>query len=114
DLANTLVCTPIVDWSNDDVWTFLMRFSNPWGHSNKELMALYRGATEDNECPIVVDTSTPSCGNSRFGCWVCTLVDQDKSMAAMIQNDHEKEWMLPLLELRNELDFRTPEARDRD
>jgi DNA sulfur modification protein DndC len=32
-------------------------------------------------------------------------VDQDKSMAAMIQNDEEKEWMLPLLELRNALDL---------
>jgi DNA sulfur modification protein DndC len=36
---------------------------------------------------------------------VCTLVDKDKSMSAMIQNDEEKEWMLPLLELRNELDI---------
>jgi DNA sulfur modification protein DndC len=27
-------------------------------------------------------------------------------MTAMIQNDAEKEWMLPLLELRNKLDFR--------
>jgi DNA sulfur modification protein DndC len=32
-------------------------------------------------------------------------VEQDKSMQAMIQNDEEKEWMLPLLELRNELDL---------
>jgi DNA sulfur modification protein DndC len=113
-LVNTLVCAPIQEWSNDDVWTFLMRSANPWGHSNKDLMALYRGATEDNECPIVVDTSTPSCGNSRFGCWVCTLVDQDKSMKAMIQNDVDKSWMLPLLELRNELDFRGDAARKLD
>jgi DNA sulfur modification protein DndC len=113
-LVNTLVYAPIQEWSNDDVWTFLMRIANPWGHSNKDLMALYRGATEDNECPIVVDTSTPSCGNSRFGCWVCTLVDQDKSMKAMIQNDVDKSWMLPLLELRNELDFRGEDARKRD
>ena len=113
-LTNTLVYAPIQDWSNDDVWTFLMRSENPWGHSNKDLMALYRGATEDNECPIVVDTSTPSCGNSRFGCWVCTLVDQDKSMKAMIQNDVDKSWMYPLLELRNELDFRGEDARKRD
>lgn len=114
DLVSTLVYAPIQDWTNDDVWTFLMRVQNPWGQSNKDLMALYRGATEDNECPIVVDTSTPSCGNSRFGCWVCTLVDQDKSMKAMIQNDVEKSWMLPLLELRNELDFRGQEQRARD
>jgi DNA sulfur modification protein DndC len=31
-------------------------------------------------------------------------VEKDKSMSAMIQNDQEKEWMKPLLELRNELD----------
>ena len=114
ELVNTLVYSPIQDWSNDDVWTFLMRSQNPWGQSNKDLMALYRGATEDNECPIVVDTSTPSCGNSRFGCWTCTLVDQDKSMKAMIQNDADKSWMLPLLELRNELDFRGDAQRQRD
>lgn len=65
---------------------------------------MYQGASADNECPLVVDTTTPSCGDSRFGCWTCTLVDQDKSMAAMIQNDEEKEWMLPLLELRDALD----------
>lgn len=114
ELINTLVLSPIKDWSNDDVWTFLMRIPNPWGHSNKDLMAMYRGATEDNECPVVVDTSTPSCGNSRFGCWVCTLVDKDKSMGAMIQNDAEKEWMLPMLELRNELDFRGDVSRLKD
>jgi DNA sulfur modification protein DndC len=114
ELVSTLVYAPIQEWSNDDVWMFLTRVSNPWGHSNKDLMALYRGATEDNECPIVVDTSTPSCGNSRFGCWVCTLVDQDKSMKAMIQNDVEKSWMRPLLELRNELDFRGDVDRQRE
>jgi DNA sulfur modification protein DndC len=58
-----------------------------------------------------VDTSTPSCGTSRFGCWVCTVVDKDRSMEAMIKNDEEKVWMTPLLELRNELD--KPEDRDR-
>lgn len=64
---------------------------------------MYSGASEDGECPLVVDSSTPSCGDSRFGCWVCTLVDEDKSMSAMIKNDFEKEWMLPLLDFRNDL-----------
>lgn len=114
ELISTLVYAPIQDWSNDDVWTYLMRSLNPWGISNKDLMVLYRGATEDNECPIVVDTSTPSCGNSRFGCWVCTLVDQDKSMKAMIQNDVDKSWMRPLLEFRNELDFRGDGQREKE
>jgi len=104
NLPNSLVYSPIEDWTNDDVWLFLMQTANAWGYSNKDLLTMYQGASADGECPLVVDASTPSCGDSRFGCWVCTLVDKDKSMSAMIQNDEEKEWMLPLLELRNELD----------
>lgn len=105
-LPNTSIYSPIEDWTNSEVWIYLNQFPNPWGYSNKDLFQMYRGATEDNECPLVIDTSTPSCGDSRFGCWVCTLVNKDKSMAAMIQNDDEKEWMQPLLDLRNELDVR--------
>jgi DNA sulfur modification protein DndC len=104
NLPNSLVYSPIEDWRTDEVWMYLMQWDNPWGYSNKDLFTLYRGATADNECPLVVDTSTPSCGNSRFGCWVCTIVTQDKSLTAMIQNDEEKEWLQPLLDLRADLD----------
>jgi len=114
-LHNCHVYTPIEDWTNDDVWLFVVQLKNPWGFNNKDLLSMYRGASADNECPLVVDTGTPSCGNSRFGCWVCTLVDEDKSMTAMIQNDVEKEWMLPLLKLRKEFDFSSSdEAHERE
>lgn len=103
-LDRVWIYTPIADWSNDDVWQYLMQIKNPWGFRNQELLGMYQGATADGECPLVVDKSTPSCGDSRFGCYVCTMVGEDKSMAAMIQNDSEKEWMLPLLQLRNEID----------
>jgi DNA sulfur modification protein DndC len=103
NLPNSKVYTPIEDWTNDDVWLFLMQVKNPWGYSNKSLLGMYQGASADGECPLVVDTSTPSCGSSRFGCWVCTVVDKDRSMEAMIKNDDEKVWMTPLLELRNDL-----------
>ncbi|MBD2387765.1 DNA phosphorothioation system sulfurtransferase DndC [Cylindrospermum sp. FACHB-282] len=105
-LPNSLIYSPIEDWRTDEVWIYLNQWENPWGYSNKDLFIMYRGATADNECPLVVDTSTPSCGDSRFGCWVCTIVNKDKSMAAMIQNDEEKEWMQPLLDIRNELDIK--------
>lgn len=101
--ANSYVFTPIENWSDDEVWQYLMQYENPWGHSNKELLAMYSGASQDGECPLVLDTSSPSCGNSRFGCWVCTLVSEDRSMAAMIQNDSEKAWMQPLLDFRNDI-----------
>ena len=112
NLPNSFVYTPLEDWSNDDVWLFLMQIDNPWGYRNKDLLTMYQGASDGGECPLVVDTTTPSCGDSRFGCWVCTLVEKDKSMQAMIQNDEEKEWMLPLLELRNDLD--PPKTADGD
>ena len=113
-LPNSLVYTPIEDWTNDDVWLFLMQVKNPWGHTNKSLLGMYQGASADGECPLVVDTSTPSCGDSRFGCWVCTLVDKDRSMEAMIKNDDEKLWMTPLLELRNELGNWSEDRQRRD
>ena len=58
---------------------------------------MYRNA-QAGECPLVVDKTTPSCGNSRFGCWVCTVVERDRSMEAMI--DSGEDWLEPLLEFR--------------
>lgn len=106
-----MVFSPLEDWTDNDVWAFLMQYKNPWGYSNKELLTLYRGATSDNECPIMLERNMPTCGKSRFGCWVCTMVERDKSMAAMIANDEEKAWMTPLLEFRNEFG---DESKDRE
>lgn len=111
-LPSAFVYSPIAEWTNDDVWLFLMQVKNPWGYNNKDLLTMYQGASPDGECPLVVDSSTPSCGDSRFGCWVCTLVDKDKSMSAMVQNDQEKAWMEPLLALRNDLDGHDHDKRD--
>jgi len=102
-LENCLIFTPVEHWTNDDIWIYLTQSKNPWNINNKELLGLYSGATEDGECPVVIDTSTPSCGNSRFGCWTCTVVARDKSMEAMIKNDDEKIWMKPLLDFRDEI-----------
>lgn len=101
-LSRVWVYPPIESWSSDDVWEYLITQTNPWGIDNQELFNIYRGATPDAECPIVVDASTPSCGDSRFGCYVCTMVTQDKSMKAMIQNDEQKQWMQPILDFRND------------
>lgn len=100
-LDRVWIFPPIADWTNDDVWEYIIETENPWGHSNTELFHLYRGASPDAECPLVVDSNTPSCGDSRFGCYVCTMVDNDKSLSAMIKNDESNKWMLPLAEFRN-------------
>ncbi len=97
-LPNAFVYTPVSDYSLDDVWTYLLQVPNPWGRDNNDLLALYRNSSA-GECPLVVDTTTPSCGSSRFGCWVCTVVTKDKAMEAMIDNGEE--WLEPLLKVRD-------------
>ena len=96
----TWVYTPIEDFSTSDVWSYLLQNPSPFGNDNRDLAAMYKNA-QAGECPLVVDTTTPSCGNSRFGCWVCTVVQRDRSMENMIDNGEE--WMEPLLEIRNYL-----------
>lgn len=97
-LPNAFVYTPIRDYSVDDVWTYLLQVPSPWGNDNENLLAMYRNSSA-GECPLVVDTSTPSCGSSRFGCWTCTVVTKDKAMEAMV--DKGQAWLEPMLDLRD-------------
>jgi len=97
-LPGAWVHMPIEHFSVDDVWNYLLQVPSPWGSDNRRLRALYQSAN-DSECPMVVDDTTPPCGNSRFGCWVCTVVNRDTSMEAMI--DSGEEWMIPLLDFRD-------------
>ncbi len=100
-LSRAYVYTPIEDFTADDVWVYLDLYPSPWGGDNQELVSLYKKSNLEGECPLVIDTTTPSCGNSRFGCWTCTVVSQDRSMQALVK--HGEEWMEPLLEFREEL-----------
>lgn len=109
-LSNAFVYAPIESFDTDAVWTYLLQNQSPWGNDNRDLVAMYRNA-QAGECPLVVDTTTPSCGNSRFGCWVCTVVTKDKAMEAMI--DSGQEWMEPLLEYRDMLAETQDPARKR-
>lgn len=97
-LPGAWVFMPVENFTTDDIWTYLLQVKSPWGGDNLQLSSLYRSA-QDGECPLVVDDSTASCGNSRFGCWVCTVVSRDKSMEAMI--DSGEDWMIPLLDYRD-------------
>lgn len=98
EIPSAWVFTPLEDWHTEDVWLYLLNTPAPWGGHNKELVTMYRNA-QAGECPLVVDKNTPSCGNSRFGCWTCTVVKQDRSMEAMV--DGGEDWMEPLLNFRN-------------
>lgn len=99
-LPNAYTYMPIEDWSADEVWEYLMGAPCPWGGNNWKLFELYKGSNQ-GECPLVIDTNTPSCGNSRFGCWTCTVVTEDKALHGLI--DSGDTWMQPLLDFRNKL-----------
>ncbi|MCP4112927.1 MAG: DNA phosphorothioation system sulfurtransferase DndC [Desulfobacteraceae bacterium] len=99
EIPNALVSVPIADWTNDDVWNHLLQHNHPpWGGSHEFMMNLYTQAT-GGECPFILDLITPSCGNSRFGCWTCTVVKNDISMQGFITSGEE--WMRPLYNFRN-------------
>ena len=99
----TSVYSPIKELNLDQIWYIINTMRSPWGANNKILFDIYSNASADDyECPTVItDKKHKSCGQSRFGCWVCTLVKEDKSMNALISNGLE--WMKPLADLRNEL-----------
>jgi 3'-phosphoadenosine 5'-phosphosulfate sulfotransferase (PAPS reductase)/FAD synthetase len=70
DLPRVWVSNPIEFLTTEEVWAYLLQKPNPWGGDNRPLYKLYANAF-NGECPIQIDTSTPSCANSRFGCWTC-------------------------------------------
>jgi DNA sulfur modification protein DndC len=84
-LTNAYVYSPIEHFSTNDVWAYLLQYPSPWGGSNEDLYQLYKDSNA-GECPLVVDKNSPSCGNSRFGCWVCTVVSEDKSLRGLIES----------------------------
>lgn len=78
---------PIASLEVDELWTYLLNSTSPWGDSNDELYKLYSDSS--GECPLIVDEEMKkqaSCGNSRFGCWTCTVVAKDKSLTGFINS----------------------------
>jgi len=112
DLPRVWVSNPIEFLTTEEVWAYLLQKPNPWGGDNRALYKLYANAS-NGECPIQIDTSTPACGNSRFGCWTCTVVDRDKASEGLLAAGDER--MEHLIEFRETLlEFRDPESGYRD
>jgi DNA sulfur modification protein DndC len=112
DLAKVWISNPIEFLSTEEVWAYLLQRNPPWGGSNRELYKLYANAA-GGECPMVVDQSTPSCGNSRFGCWTCTVVERDRASEGLLASGDDR--MQDLIDFRQTLiDYRDPANGKRD
>ena len=117
DIENAYVYNPLTEIPNEEVWKFLLKgdAKSPWGSDNKYLFSLYQGENLGEEQSVIGEIDKekiPVTGNSRFGCWICTMVKEDKSLKAFI--DRGETWLIPLRDYRNwMLEMRyTPSARE--
>jgi len=117
DIENAYVYNPLTEIPNENVWGFLLKGDaiSPWGSDNKYLFSLYQGENLGEEKSVIGEIDKdkiPVTGNSRFGCWICTMVKEDKSLKAFI--DRGETWLIPLRDYRNWLvQLRTmPSARE--
>ncbi len=121
-IKGAFVYPAIVELTTEDVWDILSLNNNKtsWGSDNRKLIELYTDA-DSGECPFAGISSqreqTQSCGQSRFGCWICTVVKEDKSLNGFIRSGHRE--LIPLAEFRKWLisirdvsDYREKKRRD--
>lgn len=117
DPLKKYIYSPLSEIENKDVWEYLLKNDgqSAWGTDNRYLFSLYQGEEMGEEQSVVGEVNKDKIaitGNSRFGCWCCTMVKEDKSLKNFI--DHGSTELIPLREYRNWLVElrRTPEARD--
>lgn len=116
-ITKAYVFSPLSEIKNEYVWQYLLKDDgmSAWETDNNYLFGLYQGEELSEEQSVVgeVDKDKVSItGNSRFGCWCCTMVKEDKSLKNFI--DHGAEELVPLRNFRNWIieQRKTPDARD--
>ena len=118
-IKNCRIFSPIAELTDNEVWAILLQSKPPWGGNHRNLITLYRNAG-GGECPLVLSKEdAPSCGSTspRFGCWTCTVVAKDRSLAGLIDAGFDeleplldfRDW---ILELREKDENRMPVRRD--
>lgn len=110
DIPNAYVYNPITEIPNELVWEFLLKddCKSPWGTDMKYLFNLYQGENLGEEKSVLGEVDRdkiPVTGNSRFGCWCCTMVKEDKSLQNFINHSNEEDakQLTLLRDFRNKL-----------
>ena len=126
DIPNAYVYNPITEVPNDLVWEFLLKddCKSPWGTDMKYLFNLYQGESMGEEQSVLGEVDRdkiPVTGNSRFGCWCCTMVKEDKSLQNFINKSSEsdariltalRDYRNWLIELRQDKRYRDSKRRN--
>ena len=117
DIPKAHVYNPLTEIKNELVWEYLLKDDgvSTWGVDMKYLFSLYQGEDLGEEQSVIgqVDKDKiPITGNSRFGCWCCTIVKVDKSLQKFIDNGSKE--LIPLRDFRDWLVSirQDPEFRD--
>lgn len=103
-IAKAYVYSPLSEIRNENVWEYLLQGDgmSPWNTDNKYLYSLYQGEALGEEDSVVGQVNKDNMkvtGNSRFGCWICTMVKEDKSLKNFI--DHGATELITLRDFRN-------------
>lgn len=85
---NRLIFSPIINHALEDVWITILSLDYPKSIDFKKIREIYQDA--ESECTAIKTEKEKACGSSRFGCWTCTVVRKDKSVANMISNGYEE------------------------
>lgn len=104
DIKGAYVYNPLTEIKNDLVWEYLLKNNgiSSWGVDMKYLFSLYQGENLGEEQSVIGEidkNKIPVTGNSRFGCWCCTIVKEDKSLQNFI--NHGSTELIPLRDFRN-------------
>lgn len=104
DIPKAYVYNPLTEIKNERVWEYLLKNDgmSPWSIDMKYLFSLYQGEDMGEEQSVIgqIDKDKiPVTGNSRFGCWCCTIVKEDKSLQNFI--NHGSQELVPLRDFRN-------------
>lgn len=99
-LPNAYTYSPIKHVPVSELWDYLSSNEALWG-THSDMMALYDKGSGEADCNIMLHPNSESCGKTRFGCWVCTVVEKDSSMENAIKNGET--WQQPFLDFRNKI-----------
>ena len=104
DIAKAYIYNPLTEIKNERVWEYLLKNDgiSSWNVDMKYLFSLYQGEDMGEEQSVIgqIDKDKiPVTGNSRFGCWCCTIVKEDKSLQNFI--NHGSNELVPLRDFRN-------------
>jgi DNA sulfur modification protein DndC len=113
--SKSRIFSPVYNYTTKEIWSLLGNYRLPHSIDYSRIFRIYKDA--DGECSIVRHRKAEPCASSRFGCWTCTVVREDKAMVSLIENGYGR--LKPLLEFRNflsvfrdDLNFREPCRRN--